>query len=332
MTGGKLCGVRVAGVGSAVPERRLTNADLEKIVDTTDEWIVQRTGIHERRIIDPKTESTRTLATQALRRALDNANMKPTDLDLVILGSVTSEMTCPSTATRVVDDIGAAPAGSFDLVAACCGFVYSMNVGDALVRSGRYRNVAVIGCDTLSSVCDYTDRSICILFGDGGGAAILSRDDDPGMGCIYQTMSSDGGMWDSLYIPRLPRDVPENSEFTNPLGMLRMNGREVYKFAINKFRDVIDDALKATGLKVDDISQFICHQSNLRIIESAKEKLGLPDDKVYVNIDRFGNCSGGSVGLCFDQLWQSGRIKRGDYIVMCAFGGGLTWASSVWKL
>jgi 3-oxoacyl-[acyl-carrier-protein] synthase-3 len=333
MTAAKLYGVRVAGVGSAVPEKRLTNADLEKLVDTSDEWIVQRTGIHERRVVDPTKESTRTLATLALQRALADAGMQASDLDLVILGSVTSEMTCPSTACMIAGDIGAAPAGSFDLVAACCGFVYTANVADTLVRSGRYRAVGIIGCDTLSTIVDYADRGVCILFGDGAGAAVLVRDEDPSLGCIYQTMNSDAKMWDSLYIPRRPQDVPpSDADCKSPLGTLRMNGREVYKFAINKFREVIEDALAATGLGVDDISQFICHQSNLRIIEAAKEKLHLPDDKVFVNIDRFGNCSGGSVGLCFDQLWQAGKIKRGEHVLMCAFGGGLTWASGVWKL
>lgn len=327
-------GVKIAGVGSAIPDRRLTNADLEKMVDTSDEWIVQRTGIHERRIVDvDKGESTRTLSTLALRRALDDAGLKPSDLDLVVLGSVTSEMTCPSTAARVVSDLGAAPIGSFDLIAACSGFVYSANVADSLVRSGRHRTVGVIGCDTLSTVMDYTDRGVCILFGDGAGAMVLTADDNPELGCIYQTMNSDGGMWDSLYIPRRERDIPaDHGDIKTRIGTLRMNGREVYKFAINKFREVIEDALKATGLSVNDISQFICHQSNVRIIDAAKEKLGLPDEKVHVNIDRFGNCSGGSVGLCLDELWQAKKIKRGDHILMCAFGGGLTWASSVWKL
>jgi len=332
MTAPALRGVRIAGVGSAVPEKRLTNADLEKMIDTSNDWIVQRTGIHERRIVDPSKESTRTLSTLALQRALDDAGMKASELDLVILGSVTSEMTCPSTACRIVGDIGAAPAGSFDLVAACCGFVYSTNVADSLMRSGRYRSIGVIGCDTLSTVVDYTDRGVCILFGDAAGAVVLTPDDDPSIGCIYQTMNSDSSMWNSLYIPRRAQDVPANDEFSNPLGTLRMNGREVYKFAINKFREVIEDALDKTGLTVDDISQFVCHQSNIRIIEAAKQKLGLPDDKVYVNIDRFGNCSGGSVGLCLDQLWREKKIKRGDHILMCAFGGGLTWSSSVWKL
>ncbi len=172
-----------------------------------------------------------------------------------------------------------------------------------------------------------------ILFGDAAGAVVLARDEDPSVGCLYQSSQADGGMWESLYMPRRPNEVPEK-ERDNPikLGCLRMNGREIYRFAITKFRKVIEEALDATGLTVDQVSQFICHQSNLRIIESAKDKLGLPDEKVHINIDRYGNSSAGSVPLCLDQLWRAGKIKRGDHVLFVAFGGGLTWAVSVWKL
>ncbi len=328
-------GVRIAGVGSAVPERVLTNADLEKMMDTTDEWIVQRTGIRERRIIDPsRGESNLTLSREALCKALDNAGMSGSDLDLVILASVTTDMSCPSTACRIADEVGASHAAAFDLVAACSGFVYALNVADSLVRSGRHRAVGVIGCDTLSTICDYTDRTVSILFGDAAGSVILVRDDDdPATGCLYQTMATDGSMWKTLYIPRKEADIP-SEDIDNPIrmGCLRMQGREVYKFAVTKFREVIEDALLKTALDVEDISQFICHQSNIRIIESAMEKIGLPPEKVHVNIDRYGNSSAGSVGLCFDQLWQAGKVKRGDNIIFVAFGGGLTWASSVWRV
>jgi 3-oxoacyl-[acyl-carrier-protein] synthase-3 len=327
-------GVRIAGVGSCVPDKVLTNKDLERMLDTSDDWIVQRTGIRERRIVDPATQGTYTLGRDALQRALENAGMKGSDLDMVIFATVTAEMTCPSNACRVALELGATPAGAFDLVAACCGFVYALNVGESLVRSGRHKAVGVIGCDAMSTVSDYSERSVSILFGDAAGAVVLKRDDaDRSVGCLYQSLHADGSMWESLYMPRRPNEVPEH-ERDNPirLGCLRMNGREVYKFAVTKFREVIEDALFKTGLKVDQISQFICHQSNVRIIDAAKEKIGLPDDKVYINIDKFGNSSAGSVGLCFDQLWQAGKVKRGDHVVFVAFGGGLTWASSVWKL
>jgi 3-oxoacyl-[acyl-carrier-protein] synthase-3 len=333
MTQDAAFGIRIAGVGSAVPDRRLTNADLERMVDTSDEWIVQRTGIRERRIVDQATEGTYTLGRDALRRALDSAGMKATELDLVIFASVTAEMTCPSNACRVVDAIGAAPAGSFDLVAACCGYVYALNVAEALIRSGRHRTIAIIGCDAMSTACDYTERSVSILFGDAAGAAILTRDADASIGCLYQTLKSDGAMWPSLYIPHREQEIPPaDRETPIRLGCLRMNGREVYKFAVTKFREVIEEALAETGLRVDQISQFICHQSNVRIIDAAIERLDLPREKVHINIDRYGNSSAGSVGLCFDQLWRAGKVKRGDTIMLVAFGGGLTWASSVWKL
>ncbi len=326
-------GVRIAGVGSAVPDKVLTNADLKKMVETSDEWILKRTGISERRIVDPQTEGTYTLSCDALRRALQNAGIRGDELDLIIVATVTAEMTCPSTACRVSMALGAAPAAAFDLVAACSGFVYSINIADPLVRSGIYRTIGVVGCDAMTTVVDFGERSVSVLFGDAAGAVVLQRDDDPGRGCLYQKSQADGRMWGSLYMPRRSQDVPDHDR-DNPvkLGCLRMNGREIYKFAITKFREVIQDALAVTGLTVDDISQFVCHQSNIRIIDAAKERLGLPDDKVHVNIDEYGNTSSGSVGLVFDELWQAGRIKRGDLVVMVAFGGGLTWSSSVWRI
>jgi 3-oxoacyl-[acyl-carrier-protein] synthase-3 len=326
-------GVRIAGVGSAVPDGVLTNADLEKLIDTSDEWIVQRTGIHERRIVDPEIEGTFTLSRDALGRALDDAGMPASELDLIIVATVTAEMTCPSVACRVSEVLGAAPAGAFDLVAACCGFVYALNLAETLVRSGRNRAVGVVGCDAMTTVCDFSERTVSILFGDAAGAVVLTRDDDPGVGCLYQTNQADGAMWQSLYMPRRNQEVPD-SHRDNPIkmGCLRMNGREIYKFAVSKFRNVIEEALNATGLTVDQISQFVCHQSNVRIIDAAKLKLGLPDDKVFINIGQYGNSSAGSVGLCLDQLWRAGKIKRGDHVLFVAFGGGLTWATSVWRI
>ena len=327
-------GVRIAGVGSAVPARVLVNRDLEAMMDTSDEWIMQRTGIHERRIVDQTEEGTYTLGRDALRNALADAGLQGSDLDMVIFATVTAEMTCPSNACRAAFELGAAPAPAFDVVAACCGYVYALNLAESMIRAGRHRTVGIIGCDAMSTVCDYTDRSVSILFGDAAGAAVLTRDDaHPEIGCLYQTLNADGAMWESLYMPRREQDVPDKDRDNRiALGCLRMNGREVYKFAVNKFREVIEDALVATGLGVDDIAQFICHQSNVRIIDAAKEKIGLPAEKVYINIDRYGNSSAGSVGLCFDQLWKAGKVKRGDTVIFVAFGGGLTWASSVWRL
>ena len=326
-------GVRIAGVGSIVPDQVLTNQDLEKILDTSDEWIVQRTGIHERRRVDQAHQGTFTLSRDAASRAIENAGISPRELDLLIVATCTGEMSCPSIACRVAGAIGATPAAAFDLVAACSGFVYALNVADTMIRSGRYQTVAVVGCDAMTTVVDYEDRSVSILFGDAGGAAVLTRDPDPLRGCRYQHMGADGESWETLYMPRRQQDVPAwDAENPIRLGNLRMSGREVYRFAVTKFQEVIRDALDSTGLTVDDVSQFVCHQSNTRIIESAKEKLGLPAEKVLINIDRYGNSSSGSVPLVFDQLWQAGKINSGDNIVFVAFGGGLTWASSVWTI
>lgn len=332
MTGAVPCGVRLLGTGSAVPNQVLRNADFERMMDTTAEWIEQRTGVHERRVVNPDIEGTYTLARDALATALESTGVRAKELDLIIVATCTAEMSCPSVACRISNAVGAAPAAAFDLVAACSGFVYAMNVADSLIRSGRHRLVGVVGCDAMSTVIDYNDRSISILFGDAAGAAILARDNDVTRGCMHQRMHADGTMWESLYMPRRQVDVPAH-DATSPirLGCLRMNGREVFRFAVTKFREVIEEALDSTGLKVDDVGQFICHQSNVRIIDAAVEKLGLPRDRVYVNIDRFGNSSAGSVGLCLDQLWRGGRVPKDKPFLMVAFGGGLTWASSVWR-
>jgi len=327
-------GVRIAGIGSAVPERVLSNADLEQLFDTSDEWIRKRTGISERRICDPERgEGSLSLSTDALRAALDDANMSGDKLDLIILASVTSEMTCPSNACRVAAALGAAPAAAFDLVAACSGFVYASNVADSLIRSGRHQRIGVIGCDAMSSVMDYDERTVSILFGDAAGALVLEADDDPDRGCIYQRMHADGTNWPVLYLPRRQEDVVENAPGQpTRLGCLRMGGREVYKFAVTTFIDLMKRSLDEAGLQVDDIAQYVCHQSNARIIESAVEKLNLPEERVYVNIGEYGNSSAGSVGLCFDQCYRDGRFREGDLVMLIAFGGGLTWASSIWRI
>ena len=327
-------GVRIVGTGSALPEGIMTNQDFEKILDTSDEWIQQRTGIKQRHICDQsKGEGTFFLSQRALASAVENTGIDPMKIDLVICASVTQEMACPSSACRAAHFVGAMNAAAFDLGAACSGFLYALNLADTLIRQGRYRTIAVIGCDAMSTILDYEERGVSILFGDVGGAVILERDDDPGRGCIYQSMGADATNWTSLYIPTREVDIPE-SDRDNPikLGALRMNGREVFKFAVKKFLEVIEDAIEQSGVSIDDISQLICHQSNLRIIESARERLGLEKDRVYVNIDRVGNSSAGSIALCLDELHQAGRIKEGETVLFVAFGGGMTWASSVWKV
>ena len=325
------CGVRILGSGSAVPDNILGNQELAERFDVDVDWIEQRTGIIERRYCS-EDEGTFELQTRALKTALKNTGLQGSDLSLIICASVTSEMTCPSNACRVANEVNAAPAGAFDIIAACSGFVYAMNLADSLIRSGTQHTIAVVGCDAMSKLTDPLDRGTSILFGDAAGAVILQTCDDPGIGCFYQTMSADGEPWPALYIPSKEGEVVEGDESTVSLGNLRMKGKEVYKFAVTKFQEIAETLIEEANLKPEDVSQFICHQSNMRIIESAQKKLDLDESKVYKNIRNYGNSSSGAAALCFDQLWQAGKINRGDIIVLLAFGGGLTWASSAWRI
>ncbi|MGD9692600.1 MAG: beta-ketoacyl-ACP synthase III [Phycisphaerales bacterium] len=327
-------GVRIAGTGSCVPPGKMTNADFEKILDTSDEWIVQRTGIRERRKCDvEKGEGTLWMSATALRRALDDARIEAKDLDLVILATVTNQMVCPATACRVAAEVGAVGAGAFDLAAACSGFVYSINLAHEMIRGGVHRRIGVIGCDHMSSILDYTDRGVAILFGDGAGAAVLSATDDTSKGVIAQAMHADGSGWKDLYLPRTKWDYPEGTEpDLDKLNVLHMNGREVFKFAVRTFGDLIQETLEKAGLKPEDVHHYICHQSNARILEASRERFGLPEDRLYVNIDRYGNTSAGSVPICLDEVRRSGRVKEGELVLMVAFGGGLTWGSSLWRV
>jgi 3-oxoacyl-[acyl-carrier-protein] synthase-3 len=325
-------GVRLAGTGACVPARIVTNADLAAKMDTSDDWIVQRTGIRQRHVADENVTALH-LATDAARQAVANANLKPTDLDMVIVATMTPEMCCPSTAARVVADMGASPAGAVDVSAACSGFVYGVNMAYGLIRTGFYRHIAVIGAEVLSKIMDWNDRRTCILFGDGAAAAIFSACDDPNQGCLHQAMGSDGAKWGELYCPRHPRDLPPgDSVFSGTLGTLQMNGREVYKFAVGTLQKCIEETLAAQGLKPGDLAMVIPHQSNARILESARDRLGLPPDKLCINIDRYGNTSAASVPLCLHELMQERRLKRGDLVLFVGLGGGLTWASSLWRL
>jgi 3-oxoacyl-[acyl-carrier-protein] synthase-3 len=328
-------GVRIAGTGSFLPERKLTNADLSKVMDTSDEWIVQRTGIRERRIVEPGTTIT-PLAIEALRRAIKSAGIQPTDLDMIMLATVSMEMMCPSTSCRIGAAVGAGTAACMDLTAACCGFVYGMNLAHGLIRTGAHRTVAVIGAEILSQYVEYNDefRGLAILFGDAAGCAIFRATDDTSQGMLAQSMHAQGEKWADLYIPRiLARDVPPGVDpSTKRAGKMYMNGREVFKFAVGTFQTLISETLEKAGLTPDDVDMYVCHQSNARILEAARERFGIPPEKLYVNIDRVGNTSAASVPLSLDELRTAGRVKEGDVVMFVAFGGGLTWASSLWRL
>ncbi len=328
-------GVRLLGTGSYLPKVVITNADLEKVMDTSDEWIVQRTGIRQRYSARRENgESTYTMGVEALRRALADAKVDPLELDLVICATMTPEMTCPASSCRIVDAVGATRAGAWDLSAACSGFVYGMNAAHDLIMGGGYKTVAVIGADTLSKFMDYCDagRGTAVIFGDGAGAAIFRACDDPSKGILAQSMHADGGGWKHIYIPEHPTDFPEGHDTTHKLEKLFMAGSAVFKFAVGTFPEVIQQTLDAAGLRASDIDMFVCHQSNKRILDAARERFGLPEDKLYINIDRVGNTVGASVPLCLDELRKAGRIKDGMKVLFVAFGGGLTWGSSLWQL
>jgi 3-oxoacyl-[acyl-carrier-protein] synthase-3 len=322
------CGVIIAGTGSYIPERRLTNDDLARIVDTNDEWITQRTGIKERRIA-AEHETTASMGTAAARRALESAGLSARDLDLIICATITPEMQFPSTACFIAAALGLDSTPAFDLTAACSGFVYAIETGSNFIKSGRYRNVLVLGAETLSRVTDYTDRASCILFGDGAGAVVLRRSDDPRQGIIYSALYADGNRWDMLYCPPGSRN-PINERMVAQRGQyMQIKGREVYKFAVQRFNELIADAMSRCNLKPDQVKLIVPHQVNQRIIDSAMERLELPSDKAYVNIDKFGNTSAASIPIALDEAWRAGRIHSGDIIILVAFGAGLTWGSAV---
>lgn len=330
-------GVSILGTGSATPRSVLTNEMLTRMMDTSDEWIVQRTGIRERRVINRKEfgECTLTLSTQALKGALAAARLDASELDLVILATMTPEMACPATSSRLVTEIGAGNAAAWDTSAACCSFVFALNSAYAMIRSGMYRCVGLVGADTLSVYMKYetAGRDTAILFGDGAGAVVFRATDDTKKGLIAQSMHTDGTRWAELYIPECEQDIPQDAcENPHALGELRMNGRAVFRFAVTTFGDLIQQTLDQAGLKASDVDHYVCHQSNARILAAARERFGIPDDRMIVNIDRYGNTVSASVPLCFDELAKSGRLHEGQRVMFLGFGGGLTWGSSLWQL
>jgi 3-oxoacyl-[acyl-carrier-protein] synthase-3 len=321
-------GAIIAGTGSYVPEKRLTNEDLARIVDTNDEWIVKRTGIKERRIAGPG-ESTATLATAAARKALDAAGLQPGDLDLIICGTATPEMAFPSTACFVAAALGLDHTPAFDISAACCGFLYTLETAANFVRSGRYKNVLAIGAETLSRITDYTDRSSCILFGDGAGAVVLQRSDDLSRGLIHSTLHADGRNWEMLFCRPGSRHPIDAAMIAERKHFMVIKGREVYKFAVQRFEELINEAMHKCELTLDQVKFIVPHQVNMRIITSAMERLKIPMEKAFINIDKYGNTSAASIPIALDEVWRSGRLSRGDALIFVAFGAGLTWANAV---
>lgn len=326
-------GARIAGTGCALPERHLTNFDLEKMVETSNDWIIQRTGMRERRIAAPN-DSTASLATAAARRALDDANLSAQDIDLIIVGTLTPDMMTPATACLVQHQLGIKKhIGAMDLNAACSGFVYSLATATQFIQNGAFKNVLVIGAETLSRVVDYSDRNTCILFGDGAGAAVLSATDDTSTGLQYFHLGANGEGAPLLNIPAGGSAHPASATtVAEKMHYLKMNGREVYKFAVHQMTESLRLAMEGCGLTADTVKLVVPHQVNQRIIDSATEKMGFPKEKVFINIDRYGNTSAASVPIALDEARKAGRCGKGDWIIMVAFGAGLTWAAATVKL
>ena len=315
---------RIMATGSALPERVLTNADLEKFVDTSDEWIHTRTGIRQRHVA-AEGETTGDLATLAAQRALDAAGVKPSELDLIILGTTTPDIIFPSTACLVQHRLGANGCAAFDVNAACSGFVYALGVADKFIRSGQSKKVLVIGAETLTRMVDWTERETCVLFGDGAGAVVLEASSEPG---IYATcLHADGGHKELLYNP-VGVSVGFKDEPNHGV-RIRMSGREVFKVAVKTLDSLVEETLEAAGMNASQLDWLIPHQANLRIIEATAKRLNMPMDQVIVTVDKHANTSSGSVPLALDSAVRSGKVKRGQNLLLEAFGGGFTWASAL---
>ncbi|MHC4288968.1 MAG: beta-ketoacyl-ACP synthase III [Planctomycetota bacterium] len=319
----------LAGSGSCLPDKILTNDDLMKIIETNDDWITSRTGIKTRRIAS-EGETTATLAAEAARRALEDANMDADELELIILATITPEMVFPSTACFVQDMIGAGNAWAFDLSAACSGFVYGLSIAQQFVSSGRYQNAMVIGAETLSRITNYEDRGSCILFGDGAGATIVKGANSGPQGIMYSTSFSDGSGWTSLNCPAYGSRHPVGQPLDDAaMTKMFINGREVYHTAVRRIVELVNECLEKCDLDIDDIAMFIPHQMNARIIESVGKRLNFTDERTFINISKYGNTSAASIPIALDECRREGRLKSGDIILLVAFGGGLTWGANV---
>lgn len=320
--------VSIIGTGSYVPERVLTNAELEKMVDTSDEWITSRTGIKERRIA-AENEATSDIAAKAALAAIENAGIAPEEIDLILVATISPDMLFPATSCFVQHKIGAKRAACFDLSAACAGFLYAVEIAQQFITSHTFDTILVIGAEKLSTLVDWTDRNTCVLFGDGAGAAILRNKKDS-HGVIATYMGSDGAFTDILAIPgggsRCPMTI---NNIDQKLNTIKMVGKEVYKQAVNAMWTAAMQALKQSGLAIEDIACIIPHQANIRIIEAIADRMKLPMDRFFVNVNRYGNTSAAAIAIALDEAHRMGKFKPGDYILLVAFGSGLTWASTV---
>jgi len=323
---------KIIGIGSYTPERVLTNKDLENMVDTSDEWIITRTGISERHIA-ADDEDTSDMCVRAAQGAFTMAGLIPEDVDLILAASVTPDFRVPSLACIIQKKLGAVNAAAMDIAAACAGFINGLTVARSFILTGAYKTILVFGAEKLSSITNYEDRNTCVLFGDAAGAAILTASDD-GSGILSTYLKSDGRLNQLIHIPAGGTHAPfgvGNGDFRKADACLHMNGREVFKYAVRLMGDAALRVIKDAGLTPEQIDLFVPHQANIRIIRSTAERLHLPWEKVYLNIEKFGNTSAASVPLALDQALREGRIKKGDHVLGVAFGGGLTWGAVLFR-
>jgi len=318
---------KIAGLGKCLPARVLTNADLEKIVETSDEWIKTRTGINTRRIVEAGTGAS-VLGARAAEQALERAGIKPSEVELIIAATISGDAKFPSTACYIQDILGAKNAACFDVSAACAGYVYALAAAWQFINGGLYKKVLVVGTEVLSSVTDWKDRSTCVLFGDGAGAAVLVESDQESFLSAY--LGGDGSHADILNIPAGGSRKPFSEETLKDRGQyIKMKGNELFKIAVRVMVDAAIKALDKAGLKLEDVSLFIPHQANQRIISGVAQRLKVSEDKIYLNIARYGNMSSASTAVALTEAWEDGRIKKDDIVVLDAFGGGLVWGSCV---
>jgi 3-oxoacyl-[acyl-carrier-protein] synthase-3 len=320
----------ITGTGAYAPDRVLTNQDLEKMVDTSDEWIFSRTGIKERHVVEDG-ETNSDLCLHAARNALEMANVSPEELDMIIIGTVTPDYTLPSTAAILQRKLGAANAAAFDVVAACAGFLHSLSIAKGFIDSSGFRKILVIGSEVLSRVTNYEDRSTCVLFGDGAGAVVLEAQDGSEMtGVLSSYLKADGTKTELLWIPVGGSANPINKDTVQGIERyISMAGNEIFKLAVRAMCDAAIKSIEKAGITTNDIAWLIPHQANIRIIDSVAKRLQIPSEKVYLNIEKYGNTSAASVPMALDEANRKGLLKKGDYILMVAFGGGLTWGATL---
>jgi len=319
---------RIISTGSYLPEKVLTNDDLEKMVDTSDEWITERTGIKERRIAD-ESQAASDLAYEASKAALERAGLKADDIDLIIVATVTGDMPFPSTACILQDKLGAVNAVGFDINATCSGFLYSLYIADSLIKSRMHKRILVVGAEVLSRITDWEDKTTCVIFGDGAGAVIIEPTEED-RGILSMHINSDGRMWELLHMPGGGSRNPASIDtIKKKLHYIKMKGNETFKVAVRTLEDLVVKTLDENKLDASRLSLLIPHQANLRIIQATADRIGIPMDKVIVNIERYGNTSAASIPIALDEAVRTERIRDGDYILLEAFGGGFTWASAL---